>query len=131
MGDGGSVQDIVKRQFVQRSLATANPAASSFDPLSPDSISAQQRAASRMREGLNSNFGTSTRGIDSAPGSGLQGPPDPIIPPGAVTDQTGTNAVDDAVSNAKQAALSAPNYQKNKQERPAAPAAASTRVYRF
>jgi hypothetical protein len=99
LGDSAGPQDLIKRAFVQRSLATqqAAPAAASFDPLDPSSISARQRQARQMREGLNDSFGTSTRGTDLPQGGGLKGPDgDPIIAGPTVTSQPGTNAVDDA-----------------------------------
>lgn len=107
MGDGASPADVLKRQFVQRSLATATtPAASSFDPLSPEALAARQRAALGIQTNRNSAYGTSTRGTESAKGTGLQGPQDdPIINMPAVTDQQGSNAVDNTF--AKQAAAQA------------------------
>jgi hypothetical protein len=103
LGDGASDAENLKRQFVQRSLmtATAGASAQAFDPLDPESVAARQRAARQMREGLNSSYGTSTRGTDLPQGGGLKGPADdPIISAPNVATQPGTNAILDAASEA-------------------------------
>lgn len=98
MGDGASPIDAIRRQFVNRSFANG-ASLPSFDPLDPESVSARQRSARAMREGLNSAFGTSTRGTDLPQGGGLKGPQDdPLISGPPVTTQQGTNAVDDAAT---------------------------------
>lgn len=98
MGDGaGNPQDRVK--FLQRSLMRSGGAApgAGVDPLDPTAVAARQREARRMRDGMNSSFGTSTRGTDLPQGAGLSpgstgggsnpaGDPDPII-----SDMTGRN----------------------------------------
>lgn len=130
MGDGTSPltqQQMLQRQYIQRSLnvgatgagGPGSPGGGAVDALDPESVSARQKAAIEMRNALNEDFGTSSRGIDAAPGSGLQGPPgDPLAgapligTSGAVNtsvDQQAAQAAAMKVKNdAQAAALDAP-----------------------
>jgi hypothetical protein len=90
----------MKRQFVQRSLNNGSrPGSASFDPLDPASIAARQRAARQMREGLNSAYGTSTRGTE--------------IPQGAGSSAPGGGGGGGAAAQEEQPIISDPNQPKN------------------
>lgn len=70
----------------------APPAAPDVDPLGMAALAARQRAAQRMRDGMDSSFGTSTRGLEGAPGSGVKGPPNPGDDLPIITTMTGREA---------------------------------------
>lgn len=79
MGDSGPTQMEKAQQMVMlRNAQRAALSSNQNDPLSPDAIARQQRAAQRMRDGLNSNYGTSARGLEMPPapsaGAGSGGP---------------------------------------------------------
>lgn len=90
MGDAANPyqfgQGIPAGRFVQRSLLTSlgttvNSGGPTSDPLDPTVIAARQRAQQRSTSGLNSDFGTSTRGTDAPQNTGLRPAPDPNTAP--------------------------------------------------
>jgi hypothetical protein len=94
MGDGGS-NSVDGAKMIARRLSLANstqpPAAA--DLLDPEAVQARQRAAQKMREGLNSSFGTR----DGKGDISLRGTEAPPPEPAPVSNKTPRDFQDDPI----------------------------------
>lgn len=129
MGDGADPND--KKQYVQRFLRNggATSGAVGADPLSPEVVAAKQRAARQMRDGMNSSFGTSTRGTDMPQGVGLDGPGAEQEAP-IISDMDSRNLPQSVDENAAAAARRQAEQDARDRNGPSQPRGGGPRVYR-